>query len=109
MVAWLASACLSITRYSLSAIHHRAAFVSTVVPLVKAARRPCPCARALAVNHGSVYLKRIGANAIALRPQRKKMNIQVRQVFERGGACANSFQTKTPHAAEIMVAPWPME
>ncbi len=56
-----------------------------------------------------LLIQKTGDSAMAVRPQRKKMNIQVRSVFERLGAPANSLQTKTPHAAEIMVAPWPME
>jgi hypothetical protein len=46
---------------------------------------------------------------MAVRPQRKNTNIQVSSVFERLGAPANSLHTNTPHAAEIIVAPCPME
>ena len=47
--------------------------------------------------------------AMALNPQRKKMNIHVRKSFDLDGAFSNSRQTKTPQQAEIIVAPWPME
>jgi hypothetical protein len=50
-----------------------------------------------------------GAQATAVRPQRKKMNIHLRLFFERAGAALNSCQTNTPQHAEIMVAPCPME
>jgi hypothetical protein len=53
--------------------------------------------------------QKIGAQATAVRPHRKKMNIHFRMVFERAGAVLNSCQTKTPQQAEIMVAPCPME
>src|SRR5882757_734223 len=52
---------------------------------------------------------KIGAQATAVRPHRKKTNIHLRLVFERAGAALNSCQTNTPQQAEIMVAPCPME
>jgi hypothetical protein len=53
--------------------------------------------------------EKIGAQATAVKPHRKKINIQTRLFFERAGAALNSCQTKTPQQAEIMVAPCPME
>jgi len=52
-----------------------------------------------------VFYEKSGATAIAVKPQRKKTNIQARATLERDGADANSFQIKTPQHAEIMVAP----
>src|SRR5882757_7011798 len=51
----------------------------------------------------------MGASAMALSPQIKRINIQIRNALARAGAVANSFQLKTPQAAEIIVAPWPIE
>jgi hypothetical protein len=56
-----------------------------------------------------MFFQKIGARAIVVSPQRKKMNIHARNLFDLRGADANSCQIKTPHAAEIMVAPWPIE
>src|ERR1035437_343453 len=56
-----------------------------------------------------VFYKKSGATAIAVRPHRKKTNIQARNAFDRDDASVNSFQIKTPQHAEIMVAPWPIE
>src|SRR5258708_16609219 len=53
--------------------------------------------------------EKIGAQAIAVKPHRKKINIHFRLVFELVGAALNSCQTNTPQQAEIMVAPCPME
>src|SRR5882757_17985 len=53
--------------------------------------------------------EKIGAQAIAVKPHRKKINIHFKLVFERAGAALNSCQTNTPQQAEIMVAPCPME
>src|SRR6185437_4137558 len=60
-----------------------------------------PCEERLSQN--------TGARATRLRPDRNRTNIQIRKVFAREEAEANSRHTKTPHAAEIMVAPCPME
>src|ERR1700743_2654421 len=46
---------------------------------------------------------------MAVSPHKKKRNIQQSSISARLGAVANSRQTKTPQAAEIIVAPWPME
>src|SRR6266851_4362734 len=53
--------------------------------------------------------KKIGAQAIAVKPPRKKTNIHFKLFFERDGAALNSCQTNTPQQAEIRVAPCPME
>ena len=53
--------------------------------------------------------EKIGAQAIAVKPQRKKTNIHFKLVFERAGAALNSCQTNTPQQAEIIVAPCPIE
>src|ERR1700722_7832803 len=53
--------------------------------------------------------EKIGAQAIAVKPPRKKINIHFRLVFEGAGAALNSCQTNTPQQAEIIVAPCPME
>jgi hypothetical protein len=37
-----------------------------------------------------------GATAIAVSPQRKKINIQARNAFDREGAAVNSRHTNTP-------------
>jgi len=50
-----------------------------------------------------------GAQATAVKPHRKKINIHTRLLFEAAGAALNSCQTNTPQQAEIMVAPCPME
>src|ERR1700744_5364112 len=50
-----------------------------------------------------------GAQATAVKPHRKKINIHFKLVFELAGAALNSCQTKTPQQAEIMVAPCPIE
>ena len=49
-----------------------------------------------------------GATATAPNPTRKNRNISGISLRAPGGALANSFHTKTPHIAEIMVAPWPI-
>lgn len=46
---------------------------------------------------------------MAVSPHRKKINIHTRNILDRCDAPANSRHTKTPHAAEIMVAPCPIE
>ncbi len=50
-----------------------------------------------------------GARATADNPQRNTANIHASKVLAREGAAENSCQMKTPQAAEIMVAPCPME
>ena len=51
----------------------------------------------------------MGATAIADNPNTNSKNMAARNFFERGGAPANSRQINTPQAADIMVAPCPME
>jgi len=53
--------------------------------------------------------EKIGAQATAVKPQRKKINIHFRLFFEQAKAALNSYQTNTPQQTEIMMAPCPME
>jgi len=46
---------------------------------------------------------------MAVSPHRKRTNIHARKIFDRRGAAANSRHTKTPQAADIIVAPCPIE
>src|ERR1700760_2351194 len=67
--------------------------------------RPGSSRDAIAVSPAHLM---IGASAIDVSPSRKKRNISASSSFTRELAPLNSFQTKTPHSAEIMVFPSPI-
>ena len=55
------------------------------------------------------FYRNTGANDIDIKPSIKRMNITVSKCFTSRVAPRNSFHTKTPQAAEIIVLPSPSE
>jgi hypothetical protein len=62
----------------------------------------------VAVAPSRIY-RNTGANDIDIKPSIKRMNITVSKCFTSRVAPRNSFHTKTPQAAEIIVLPSPSE